>query len=122
MQFKTIEDRNLVISYATNLGGSDGNVEIVIPDRLQTLQKRLEHYAYRYRKESRELAAGKKELVAKTQLRLDNMSDTLLLGIRESRDAEWTFYKQKDLPKLQDDDSSDTDAEESEVEVVEDEY
>lgn len=33
VQFETIEDRDLVISYATNLGGSDGNVEIVIPDR-----------------------------------------------------------------------------------------
>ena len=50
------------------------------------------------------------------------MSDTLLLGIRESRDAEWNFYKQKDLPKLQDGDSSETEAEGSEVEVVEDEY
>ena len=93
-------------------------MEIVIPDRLLTLQRKLEHYAFRYRKESKELAGGNKELIVKTQIRLDNMSDSLLLGIRESRDAEWQFFKQKDLPRLQDDDSEPS--EESEVEVVED--
>ena len=58
-------------------------------------------------------------MVAKTQIRLDNMSDSLLLGIRESKDAEWQFYKQKDLPRLQDDDSEPSG--ESDLEMVEDE-
>ena len=104
------------MSFVINLG-NDSNVDIVIPVRLKTMQRRLERYTYCYRKDSKERAEGDKKLIAKTQIRIDQMSDTLLLGIHKTKDADWKFYKEKDLPKIGDE-SRDGFSEELKVEVV----
>ena len=45
-------------------------------------------------------ARGNKEREAKTQLRLDNESESLVLGIRESKDDRWNFFTYDKLPKI----------------------
>ena len=96
---ESIDDRDIVMSYAVNLNGGS-NIETVIPDKLRVLQVRLEHFAYKYRKASKDRAAGDKDREAKTQVRLDNHSESLVLGIREARDGDWEFFKEYQLPKL----------------------
>ena len=68
-----------VASYAVNLSGN-GNIGLVIPDKLQILATKMEHYAFKIRQKSKELHADKDKHV-KTQLRQDNMSESLVLGI-----------------------------------------
>ena len=99
VEFESIEERDLVMSYAINLKNPN-NIEIVIPDRLKILGVKLEHFAYRYRNESKARARGNKNKEAKTQLRLDNESESLVLGIRERKDKKWNFYTLENLPKL----------------------
>ena len=61
----------------------------------------MEHFAFKYRQRSKEMAQGKNDQVARTQLRLDTMREGLLLGIRETKEASWEFYRKKDLPDLE---------------------
>ena len=87
------------MSFAVNLPG-DAHIEIVVPDKLRTLQVRLEHFAFKYRKASKARAKGNKDREAKTQIRLDNQCESLVLGIREKKDERWEFFSEKTLPKL----------------------
>ena len=114
IQFQSIEDRDIVISYAVNLGNSGANVGIVIPDRLLTLQRKLEHYAYRYRNESKERTGSKNSNSPRQHVRHPPPKKKEIQGSKPK------IYKEKELPKLQDDDSSE-DSDKSEVKVVEDE-
>ena len=43
---------------------------------------------------------GIKDNEAKTQVRLDNQSQGLVLGIREQKDSRWEFFSEDGLPKL----------------------
>ena len=87
------------MSFAPNLSGR-ATMDIVIPDSLRVIQVRLEHFAYKYRKASKERANGDKDLEAKTQVRLDNQAEGLVLGIRDTKEARWEFFSESRLPKL----------------------
>ena len=49
LKLETIDDRDIIMSYASNLSGGS-NIYIAVPDKLRPLQVRLEHFAYKYRK------------------------------------------------------------------------
>ena len=87
------------MSFAVNLSSS-ANIDIVVPDKLKTLQVRLEHFAFKYRRASKDRARGAKDKEAKTQVRLDNHSESLGLGIREHKDDRWKFFTESNLPQL----------------------
>ena len=99
VEMETIDDRDLIMSYAVNLNGSS-NIEIVVPDKLRVLQVRLEHFAFKYRRASKERAAGNKDREARTQIRLDNQLESLVLGIRDEKEGAWEFFSESRLPKL----------------------
>ena len=96
---ETIDDRDIVMSYAVNLNGG-ASIETVIPDKLRVLQVRLEHFTFKYRRASKQRAAGNKDQEARTQIRLDNHSESLVLGIRDTKDGNWEFFNESRLPKL----------------------
>ena len=96
---ETIDNRDVIMSYAMNLTGQ-ASMDIIIPDFLRVNQVRLEHFAYKYRKASKDRAMGVKENEAKTQVRLDNQSEGLVLGIREWKESRWEFFSEEKLPKL----------------------
>ena len=98
VELGSIEDRDLVMGHAVNLN-NNATMEIVVPDRLKLVAGRLENYAFRYRTQAKELAKGKKEMEAKTQIRFDNTKEGLVLGIRSKSDK-WKFYTPENLPKL----------------------
>ena len=77
---ESIDDRDIIMSYSVNLSGN-AHIEIVVLDALQVLQVRLEHL---------ERAWGNRDNEAKTQVRLDNQSENLVLGIHETKDANQT--------------------------------
>ena len=62
-------ERDLVISYSSNLRGDD-KMEVVIPDNLLSMKSQLEAIAYRLRKHATK--TGGKKLT--TSLRLDDKS------------------------------------------------
>ena len=91
VEMETIDDRDIVMSYAINLNGG-ASIETVIPDKLRVLQVRLEHFAFKYRRASKQRAGGNKDQEARTQIRLDNHSESLVLGIRDTKDGNWEFF------------------------------
>ena len=99
IEMETIDNPDIILSYAMNLTGQAG-MDIVVPDFLRVNQVRLEHFAYKYRKASKGRAMGIKDNEAKTQVRLDNQSEGLVLGIREQKDSRWEFFSEDRLPKL----------------------
>ena len=86
---------------------------MMVPSSLSIEAKKLEHYAYRYRKASKEMAGGDKSKEGRTQIRLNSMKEGLLLGLRDEKDAEWKFYERKKLPPIEES-SSEEDSEEEE--------
>ena len=45
-------------------------------------------------------AARNKDKEARTQIRLDNHSESLVLGIREGKEEPLEFFKEEHLPKM----------------------
>ena len=60
IQLKTVDQRDLIISYATNLRGGV-NVEMVISCHLKVTARKLEHHAYKIRQVSKDAAGSDKE-------------------------------------------------------------
>ena len=123
IELHTVEDRDLILSYASNLKGA-ASIDIVIPDKLLVLAGKLDHYAYKVRQRSKEDSGGKKDLETKTQVRLDNKAESLVLGIRRGKGAKWEFYNRDNLPTLSDSEDEDgegegEDGEEDEEEEME---
>ena len=97
VQLKSIDHRDLLMSYASNLKRGS-SIDITIPDHLRIMARKLEHKAYRLRQMSKINAMGDKDKVIKTQIRFDNSKEGLVLGIRSSKDADWEFYPPDKLP------------------------
>lgn len=89
-------ERDLAISYSTNLKGED-KVEIVVPDGLLSLRSQLESIAFRLRKHS-EKSGGVK---ITTSLRLDDRSESLKLAVKEKKEDGWLYYSLDELKQLE---------------------
>ena len=111
--FGSVDERDAVFSYAANLTAG-ASMDVVIPDNLKTEAMRLEHFAYKYRQKAKESAQGDTNLEARTQIRLDSMREGLLLGIRDKKEAPWTFFQPKELPDMDDTESEDSEDSEDE--------
>ena len=99
IELKTIDQRDLVMSFATNL--SKGvNIDMVIPCHLKVTAMKLKYHAFKLRKTSKIMAAGDKDRFAKTQVRFDNLKEDLVLGVRDGKDEPWVFYPPSKLPKI----------------------
>ena len=93
--FGSIQERDLVISHASNL--PDGcSLELVIPDYLQSLKRYLERFAYKVRKYARDAH----ETRFSTSIRMDDIEQTLYLATREAGESDWIFYSKEDLKDL----------------------
>ena len=57
---------------------------------------RLDHHAYMLHKRSS--ASGDPDEEIKTQVRFDNQTEGLVLGVRKGRDGEWEFFPPGGLP------------------------
>ena len=111
IELKSIDQRDLIMSFASNLKDGAG-IDIVIPDHLKVTARKLEHRAFRLRQMSKVNAAGDKDKILKTQVRFDSVKEGLALGIRSSKDAAWEFFPPGKLPpagQAYDDTSSDDD-------------
>ena len=110
--FGTIEERDAVFSYAPELKRGR-SMDMMVPSSLSIEAKKLEHYAYRCRKASKEMAGRDKSKEGRTQIRLNSMKEGLLLGLRDEKEAEWKFYERKKLAPIEES-SSEEDSEEEE--------
>ena len=106
----TIDERDAIFTYASNLT-SGASMDVVIPDSLKVAAMNLEHFAYKYRQRSKESSGGDKSMEARTQIRLDTMKEGLLLGIRDTKESEWTFFKPSELPDVESSEEESTDGE-----------
>ena len=66
VEFGTIDDRDMVTSYAVHLKGK-ATINVVVLDNLKLTRTKLEHYAYKYCQQSKEISGGDKTLEAKTK-------------------------------------------------------
>lgn len=92
-----VEDRDLITSYVSNLDGKV-NLDPVIPQHLHTLKKQLECKAFQIRTEGKRIAKGDKNLHVSTNVRLDDVEESLSLAIRLKKGDQWTLYKKKNIP------------------------
>ena len=99
VEFGLIDDRDMISSYAIHLKGK-ASIDVVVPDSLKVTRTRLEHYAFKFRQCSKELAGNDKSQIARTQIRLDNMSENVLLGIRRTKESKWEFTTWDNRPPL----------------------
>ena len=94
--FGSIRERDLVLSHASNL--QPGNsIDIVIPDNLYSLQRHLEHFAYRVRQNAR---LGRSQRKIFTSVRLCNATSSLRLAVRDDKTKPWTYYSREELKQL----------------------
>ena len=80
-------ERDLVVSYTSNLE-FPARLDIVVPKYLQPLRVKLESLAYRVRKHARDTDDKK----VMTSLRLDDMSVSLVMAVREEKKDPWLYY------------------------------
>ena len=80
MQLKTIDQWDIVMSYAVNLG-QGANLKMVIPCHLKVTAKRLEHHAFKLRQQSKQMSGKDRNKWTKTQVCFDNLKNGLVLGV-----------------------------------------
>ena len=73
---------------------------IVIPDHLRLTSMKLEHHGNKIRQHSKIKSGGDKNKETKTQVRHDNASEGLVLGIRKEKDGPWEFFQSNKLPNV----------------------
>lgn len=95
IELGSIDKRDMVMSHATNLSIGT-SVDIVVPDHLKVTAMKLDHHAFKMRKMSKMASNGVKENEIKTQVRFNNKSENLVLGVRT--DGEWEFFQPGNLP------------------------
>ena len=64
IELKTIDQRDLVMSFASNLD-KGVNMDMVVPCHLKVTAMRLEHHAFKIRQESKGMAGGGQEQICK---------------------------------------------------------
>ena len=79
------------MSYASSLE-ADCFIEAVIPDHLAPLQRHLESFAFKIRRNGR--SGGKK---ISTSVRLQDDGMTLALALKAEGDKRWTYYSKEQL-------------------------
>ena len=88
-------ERDLVISYATNL--QEGNrIDIVIPDHLLNVKSQFENLSYKLRKHAQ--LTGKK---VTTSIRLDDRSQGLIMAVKDKKEDPWSHYSLQELKELE---------------------
>ena len=88
-------ERDLVISYATNL--QEGKrIDIVIPDHLLHVKSQFDNLSYKLRKHTQ--MTGKK---VTTSLRLDDRTQGLIMAVKDSKEDPWSHYSLKELKELE---------------------
>ena len=96
IMLRDAHERDVVISYASNLTGED-RIDIVIPDHLLSLKSQFDSLSYRLRKHVK-LTSGNK---VQTSLRLDDRSQSLLMAVRMSKEEPWLHYSIRELKELE---------------------
>ena len=102
VEFKTIRERELFSSYASNIEGGSLSIDPVIPCFLRGLAQKLNRYAYVARQKAAAAAGEDKSLRASTYIRLSDEDLSLHLAIRRTKQDEWEFYSEDELPPLTD--------------------
>ena len=88
-------ERDLVISYATNL--QEGKrIDIVVPDHLLHMKSQFDNLSYKLRKHTQ--MTGKK---VTTSLRLDDRTQGLIMAVKDSKEDPWSHYSLKELKELE---------------------
>ena len=88
-------ERDLVISYATNL--QEGNrIDIVIPDHLLHIRSQFENLSYKLRKHAQ--LTGKK---VTTSIRLNDRTQGLIMAVKDNKEDPWSHYSLRELKELE---------------------
>ena len=95
--FEEINDRDAVLSHAYLLD-EGSNLDVVIPEFLEPLQRHLESYAYRIRKNARESGTNK----ISTQIRLRDENMSLVLALKDSKENVWNTFTREELKDPED--------------------
>ena len=88
-------DRDVVLSHVTSME-EDCTLEIVIPEHVGPLKRHLESYAYRIRKNGREV-----DKKISTSVRLMDDGMTLALAVREPGKVHWNYCSKEDLKRTE---------------------
>lgn len=89
--FAESHDRDVVMSFASSL--AEGcSIEAVIPDHLAPLQRHLESYAYKIRRNGK--SGGKR---VSTSVRLQDDGMTLALALKTEGERRWSYYSKEEL-------------------------
>ena len=87
---KSRDQRDLIMSFASNLK-IGASIDTVIPDFLRVTAMRLDHHAFKLRRMSRAMS-GDGDSKIKTQVRFDNQTEGVVLGVRKGKDGDWEFF------------------------------
>ena len=109
VRFGSINERDAVFSYATELR-KGCSLDLVIPDHLNTLATKMEHYAYKVRQLAKNSETDPKN-VTTTQIRHNTRKEGLVLGMKTTKNQEWIFTEWENLPNM---DTSDEEEDEEE--------
>ena len=96
VSFRDSHERDVVISYATNL--QPGNrIEIVVPEHLKPLKSQLDGLSYKIRRHA-SITSQRKVM---TSLRLDDRSQSLVVAVRDKKEDPWLNYSLEELRALE---------------------
>ena len=94
--FADAHDRDVIMSHASSLT-KGCSTEAVIPEHLAPLQRHLESYAFKIRKNGRN--GGKK---VSTSVRLQDDGMTLALALKTEGTNRWSYFSKEELKKNND--------------------
>ena len=91
--FEETHERDAVMSFASSLSGN-ASIQAVIPEHLTPLQRHLESFAFRIRKNARS-----RETKISTSVRLHDEEMSLILAIKSEGSRKWSYHTKEELLK-----------------------